>query len=293
MMQFVVKNGLKKNQKLKVVMDRIKNQKVEYKWLNSVAGKVSIVVFVVAIILLIMAFSEWGNLDEIIANKINSFLLGCATTLLGIIITISFVQHFIDKQNIKEERTDEILMIKRHDKIIKILIEEYIIYYYCITTPIQQRTEDVPLFLKRDFSFKDMQDLYSPTLYLKDALLKPAVELFYSAEEKLREQMMQMLTSIDFKYNSELEKILIEFIEISLESDVRESIIGNTKITAGKKKASDLAVEMIKDENKDWVEKFKKGTIGGNIIVPYVGLYIMLGREAEVIEKYRKYVSEI
>ena len=33
------------------------------------------------------------------ANNINNILFGMATNLLGIIVTVSFVQFFIDKQN--------------------------------------------------------------------------------------------------------------------------------------------------------------------------------------------------
>lgn len=79
------------------------------KWIKSAAGIVSITLFVISIILLLVAIC----LDyENFSNNINNTLFSLATNLLGIIITISFVQHFIDRQNEKEDHREENLKIK-------------------------------------------------------------------------------------------------------------------------------------------------------------------------------------
>lgn len=82
------------------------------KWIKSAAGIVSITLFVISIILLLVAIC----LDyENFSNNINNTLFSLATNLLGIIITISFVQHFIDRQNEKEDHREENLKIKRYN----------------------------------------------------------------------------------------------------------------------------------------------------------------------------------
>ncbi|NBH83644.1 hypothetical protein D7X88_12380 [bacterium C-53] len=65
------------------------------KWLKSAAGKISVFLLIISIILLIIACSSWGDFTDRTANNINNILFGMATNLLGIIVTVSFVQFFI------------------------------------------------------------------------------------------------------------------------------------------------------------------------------------------------------
>ena len=77
------------------------------KWLKSAAGTISVILFIVSIILLGMACSEYGKFTERMANNINNILFGIGTNLLGIIVTVSFVQHFLDEQSSKTEHKEE------------------------------------------------------------------------------------------------------------------------------------------------------------------------------------------
>lgn len=92
------------------------------KWIKSTAGVVSIILFVTSIILLGAACSDYGNFSERTANNVNNILIGLATNLLGIIVTVSFVQHFVDRQNEKDEHREENLKIKRYDRFMNILL---------------------------------------------------------------------------------------------------------------------------------------------------------------------------
>ena len=66
-------------------------------WLKSAAGRTSVILFSVSVILLWIACSDMGrgSLSEKYANNINNILIGISTNLIGIIITVSFVQHLI------------------------------------------------------------------------------------------------------------------------------------------------------------------------------------------------------
>ncbi len=127
------------------------------KWIKSAAGIVSITLFVISIILLLVAIC----LDyENFSNNINNTLFSLVTNLLGIIITISFVQHFIDRQNEKDEHIEENSKIKRYDRFMNVLMIRYSMYLNCVVTPIKRRSTINPLKLSSQFEFEDMCDLY-------------------------------------------------------------------------------------------------------------------------------------
>ena len=68
-------------------------------WLGSAAGRISLLLFIISLLMLIIACSSWDATSERAASNINNILFGISTNLLGIIVTVSFVQYFIDKQN--------------------------------------------------------------------------------------------------------------------------------------------------------------------------------------------------
>ena len=76
-------------------MDKFSN------WLCSAAGKVSRVLIFISAVLICLIFSSYGEdfLSVNTANIINNILVGIATGLIGIVVTVSFVQYVFDKQN--------------------------------------------------------------------------------------------------------------------------------------------------------------------------------------------------
>ncbi len=88
------------------------------KWVHSVAGRVSIILIMGSIFLLILAWSHLG-MGFITAdgtNFVNNILIGLATNLMGIVVKVSFVQYFLDRQNEEKERKEENEKILRYDK---------------------------------------------------------------------------------------------------------------------------------------------------------------------------------
>lgn len=84
---------------------------------------------------------------------------------MRIIVTVSFVQYFIDKQNEKQAQQEEAALIKRYDRFMEVLIKRHLMYFHCVTTPIDNRKNEDLLELKNDFNFEDMCDLYEQSLY--------------------------------------------------------------------------------------------------------------------------------
>ncbi len=263
------------------------------KWIKSAAGVVSIILFAISMILLAVACSDCGNLSDRMSNNINNILFGLATNLLGIIVTVSFVQHFIDKQNAKSEYREENLKIKRYDRFMSVLLTRYLMYFNCVTTPMERRSENDPLRLSSQFEFEDMCDLHKQSLYTCEGIFESSIELFYKSEEILRNYMIEMIQNIDFKYNEQLKEVIMQFIEKSIEYDMRGAILGNIKTYSGEKQMTETIMECIKEASYDWVGKGQRGELNSNMMLPYVQLYSLLKIEIELIGSYKKYIANI
>ena len=81
-------------------------------WSKSAAGKASLWLIAASLLLVIIGVSDWGNLSKRAAENTNSILFGLATNLLGIVVTISFVQYYLDQQRKKDERNEEAKRIR-------------------------------------------------------------------------------------------------------------------------------------------------------------------------------------
>ncbi len=261
------------------------------KWFKSAAGIISIFLLIISIVLIIIACSPWGHFTERTANNINNILFGVATNLLGIIVTVSFVQFFIDKQNYVVEKKDELKAILKYNKVLSIFIEQYTLYYRCITTP-DSEDKSTEYKLNIDFSFEDMCDMYSPNVYLHEKMFEPAISLFYKCESHIREYMMTILQNIQFKYYNEIRQILEQFIRESFLLDVRENIMGNMNMMVEKEKLVDIIHKEMKDTTQDWVKIISKNK-HANVMAPYVQLYLLLKEEAELLIKYEKEIHKL
>ena len=111
------------------------------RWLHSAAGRISIILIIASALLLRLACSHIGAgfMTERAAELANNILIGVATNLLGIVITVSFVQYFIDKQDEKNERREEAEKILRYHKYMQTLIRRYLMFYMSVTTRLKDR----------------------------------------------------------------------------------------------------------------------------------------------------------
>ena len=271
--------------------DKIKNcLKSINNWLKSAAGKISILLFLLSIVLLIIAFSPWGNFTERTADNINNILFGIATNLLGIIVTVSFVQYFIDKQGEQIERDKEWEKILLYNRTLKILLERYELFHYNVVTPSEKFEASHPS-LKCIFDFSDICDLYAPCRYIVDGIDESAIAVFYRSEEKVRDYMMRMLENIPFENYKEIRNVIEKFIRLSYQSDVRGYILKEASVKfSNEQEMSKLIRDEIKDKNTDWIKKVQNSTTA-NLMGPYIELYFLLQDEANIIQTYRNLIE--
>jgi len=181
------------------------NMKKITKWLKSTAGKISGI--------LLLVFGILVFIGRFVNSDLNSILIGIATNLVGIIVTVSFVQYFLDKQNVLNEKKEERNTILRYNRIMEYLIKRFICYFDIILTTLDKRHElDLSCF-KDNYKFSDMRDLYVGSHLVRDGLFQPAVESFYNTEKKLIEFCNTIICNINFKYYSEISDLLLKLVE--------------------------------------------------------------------------------
>lgn len=266
------------------------------KWIRSAAGKVSVVLMTVSLLLVCLIFSSCGQdfLSTETANTINNILIGVATGLIGIVVTVSFVQYAFDKQNEEKERKEEILTIKRYNKYMQSLIQKFCMFYIPVTTRLKDRNramEENPF--NHQFKFSDIADMYSTSMYVSESLAKPAIVLFYDAEERLREYMLRMLENVNFKYNTEIENILLEFVTKSLDLDVRGGILDAINTRCSNERMCDIVSRDIANEAYDWIGEFQRGKLKSNLILPYVLFYYNVHDQVRLLKAYTAYVDKL
>ena len=262
------------------------------KWWRSAAGIVSIILILVGLSLLFLTRFTIGTSDSCFWSDV---CIGVATNLCGIVVTISFVQYFLDKQNREIGRKEEIKIIKRYDKYMQTLINRFFKFYMSLTTRLDSRKDfEIKQVYEHKFKFSDLADMYRTSSYISEGWMEPTITLFYKAEENLQNYMLKMLENIDFKYTLKLENILQEFLEKTAEFNVRGSILGALNTCFGPKKSFEEISKWIADEKELWIEKYEKGELKGcNIMYPYVMLYFGIQEQVRILKEYRDYISTL
>ena len=265
--------------------------------LNSIAGRVGCVLTVISIMIIMMVCSNVSAefFTEDMAENINNILIGIATNLIGIVITVSIIQSILDKQDKKKAYLEEKDKILRYDIIMQVLIQRYFMFLYAVITPLEKRGEiSLGEVTKRDIKFEDMRDLYKSSPYLTDGILEPSIVLFYNAEEQLCSHMMTMINNIDFKYHPEIASLYMKFINDSIAYDTRGTIKGNINVLLGNGKMSEkIMKDIAADSTYKWVERFDKGELESNMMVPYIILYKLILSEREMIIEYQRMADKL
>lgn len=256
-------------------------------------NKVRLILILIGIVLIGVAFLPLGSFDEFTANNVNSLLISLGTNFIGIWITISFVQYFLDKQNEKDEKHQEIATILRYNRVMNILLQRYFRYCFCVTTPIAARNKYVSFTPNTEFVFSDMCDMYNTTAFAIDNIMEPAIVSFYKSEDKVYRHVHRMIENIPFKYNKNLAKILMNISEIRLTLDSKDAILGNMNSMPGERPLSETISEYIKSNANDWVKMFDMGQLQSNIMLPYVLLYKRLKKEIELFNEYQKCIEQL
>lgn len=267
-------------------------------WLNNIKKKsmslwkkrpglsVSIILFLAIVTLLILDIFIWNT-------EISGYLSGVNTNLVGILITVLFVEALFERKNKEMAMEKEARAILRSDKIAQQYISRYTLNFVSVITP-NDKDIDEPIAFPDHFEFTDICDLYSISFFIINGLSESKIEIFYKMELLLRNHFISTLSNIDFDYFPDLENVLIGFVTNSIDHDARESILGLQHRTLGDKKATDFVRDALKKTGVDFYKKFSTGEKqNANLLHPLVFLYEMMKAEKELIVKYNDLIKRI
>ena len=265
--------------------------KNKFDWLKTSTKIITIVLLIICLLLLGISFIPFFNESSHIRDNLENILIGIGTNIVGIIVTISFVQYTIDRHNEDIEKKSEKEKILRFSQIISFRIEKYFQVFAQITTPIKIFSQQNEKNITFDFKFEDMKDLYFPCLLMCEEQ-NSSISVFYSEEKKIKEYMLRMLENIEFKHYPKIQELLIAFVKQSEANDVSNAIIKYETMRIGNQKATDVISKQIATNSVDnWVEKFESGNLPSNLINNFVILYRLLQKELFLLTEFNNKIK--
>ncbi len=223
--------------------------------------------------------------------EINQYLINCfigvGTNVIGIIISLIFVQKYLDKTADKKAKDLEKEKILRFHIIFERYYREYEVFVKVLFIPVYERAERLNEPLPETLSIYDFCDIYSETR-LSNYGSDSAIEKYYFAEENLRKYVIRILEEINFEYYLDLKNILVDFLKVSMDYHSKSKIL---ELATNKKQLSKIRF-LLKNEHKDWEADFDKGIY--NIYVStFIILLKQIKEERKLIEIYKDYISKI
>ncbi len=248
-------------------------------------------IFIIAIILLVLLFGLFFFNFYMYDIELKEYLSGIVTEILGIIITVAFVQVIFDRKNINDEKEAELSKIKKADSILQIYIEKYITLYYCVVTPMTDR-DFKKVEMSEDFTLSSMRDLYKTSSLAYFGIFRPSIDSFIEIELELQKYMISMLENIDFKHHDSIREEILKFVELSLNFEYRSNLFEVKTIISGGEKLVDSIDKKLEQNGDAFYKQYKEGEIkNANLLLPYASLHDLMLNERSIINKYLKMAS--
>lgn len=278
-------------------MDKIKLK--VFNLIKSTAGKISIVLTILFLTTLFVGLLLGVKDANPICERFIAFLLGLSGNILGLILTVNFIQRLMDSAKDKNKRQTENKKILRYHRIMELYLSQYKHYFCMIITPIEEQRTIKFDDLKQTFEFKDLHHLHRFSFFEGDPTFgETRISLFYKAEKAMVDFLKKMIEEINFNYNSSLYSVINNFLVCSIRLDVSAGILQNERLFTGpdndKRAMSNVIEEYIKeDEKHNWVSILNDPNRSANIMGPYVTLFQLLKIERQYIIEYESEIDRI
>ena len=278
-------------------MDKMKFKKIYL--IKTTAGKISIVLTIMFLVTLFAGLLLGIKYTNPIYKEFNAFLLGLSGNILGLILTVNFIQRLMDSAKDKNKRQSENKKILRYHRITELYLSQYKHYYCMMITPMGELPTIQFDDLKQSFEFKDLHHLHRFSIFEGDPTLgESRISLFYKAEKSIVDFFKKMIEEIVFNYNDSLYSVINDFLESSIRLDVSGGILQNEHIFSGpdndKRKMSDIVEKYIKEDEKyNWENTMSDPNRYANVMGPYVTLFHLLKIERQRINEYALEIDRI
>ena len=204
-------------------------------------------------------------------------------------ILVCFIDEIEKHIQEKKIRKDERESIRRFDQVLKLYIEQYVLLFYCVATPLESRKFD-NIEMPNEFKLKDMRDLHLLTLLVKENPTSSSVEAFLEIELGLRRQIISIIEKFDFEYYSAFKELFLDFIRVSLKYDSRKAILFNQSL----EQQARFVSELLKNNADEYLAAMLRGEhMSGNLAHPYIFLYLMMNEERDIILHYQQEIKNL
>lgn len=204
---------------------------------------------------------------------------------------------FIDEisRRIQESklRQDELEYIKRFNKIVELYIDQYTEMYYCVSTPLKNRTFE-KVCMPENFTIKDMRDLHGKTLLVDNGFFNSSIDGFLKIELMLRNEFISLIERYSFDYYPQFVKIFTSFVRTSITYDCRDALNDSWHMIKNDEKYRENINYLFENCADELYSKLKNGNkVYGNIIHPYIFLFEMMKIERQFILDYNKEIEKV
>jgi len=223
-------------------------------------------------VILIIGLLLLGAADYFVPDSslFQDYIRGTFTETIGIIATLVFIEIILAKNRNKEQKEIAKKGLFRAIDMINISLTNYNKAAVDIATPWKKKKDSKEKFLKEDFQFNDLSDLFKMNSYMTEGFDKSKVEVYFEKLDRLIETIREALYQVDLSAYPEFSKFLLEFIRYMDSSYPKNGILSNSKSGTPEAKMSDTISEMIL--NHEGEVKY----LPSNIINNYVRLYEIL-----------------
>ena len=245
-------------------------------------------IFVTSLVLLILALLLMLIDQYIFKTKFGDYVSGTITEILGIIVTILFVQYLFDKKSKSDQRLEELLKITRADRIVGVMIDRYSLFFHRMTHD-YSKLASVKQSLDVNFNISDMKYLHEKCLLMNTDPSRSSVSIFYENELELRNIFISLIQNIDFEYFPEISLFLLDYINASFQNDSRGEILNNERLSLNGKPHINNIRSLLENNAEDYLKELQGGKLKhySNAMFPYVRLYVMIMVQKEALVKYK------
>lgn len=209
---------------------------------------------------------------------------------MGSVFALFFAVIILDTINARKEKRmrkrDERRAVVRHNKIIRPVIDMYLVRKNMVITPNDKTIKK--FHIKSAFTIKDMRDMYGPSEVISD-VGKSKIEVYSFYQEKLHDMFTHLVEDVDFNTYSDLCNAAMEYINAtSYGASALEAVIGYQNSMTGTKSMRSVVLNMIRDEPENG--KF----IDAPAALKNVYLVHQLIKDQETaLEKYLKLIKDV
>ena len=155
-----------------------------------------IILTVLSFIFIVLTKSniDWTDLsnNHLDFHLVKEILYDLCVGIFSAMILICFIDEINEHIQDTKNKNKEIKEFKRAHRLLRLYIERYKLFFYCIVTPIDNRDSKEVTF-PLEFKFKDMKDLYKTTLLISEGSFDTSLECFVKAEKYYVKRLKQLL----------------------------------------------------------------------------------------------------